>query len=96
MRNFQPYPPMRNPRLLRFLAAVDQHALTGVRLTKTSGYDRIDLGLAVSTATRQGLLFTPDLPCGGFALTESGLRWCSEELLPFRDLIATGPARVAS
>ncbi|MEM8849281.1 MAG: hypothetical protein AAGE03_04515 [Pseudomonadota bacterium] len=84
---------MRNPALLKFLAAVDHHVLTGAPLTECSGYDAAELAIAVSTARARGFI-----PQAGerIRLTHAGLRWSEEELAPFADLIATGPERVKS
>lgn len=85
---------MHNPAMLRFLAAVQQHADTGRSLMRCSGYDPLEMQVAVATA-RAAWLIEPDRAAGRFRLSAEGRSWVCAQLAPFAPLMqgAAGTAR---
>lgn len=77
---------MRNLPLLRFLAAVEEHAATSKTLMDAAGYDPLELQLAVAIATEEGFVKPTGQIHPSLRLTAVGLAWATEELAPFASL----------
>jgi len=79
---------MRNLALLQFLAGVQQHCDSSATLMAATGYDPLELQVAVAIAGEAG--FTEPTgeihPC--LRLTAAGRAWAAAELAPFADLVA--------
>ena len=79
---------MRNPPLLRFLAAVQEHTETGTTLMAAAGYDPIELQLAVTTAREHGFIEATGQVQPSLCITNAGRTWAAAELAPFAGLMA--------
>lgn len=80
---------MRNMSLLRFLAAVQEHATSTKSLMGTSGYDPLELQIAVGMAMETGFIeSTPFRDPGhpSHRLTAAGAAWAADELAGFAPL----------
>lgn len=78
---------MRNPSLLRFLAAVEHHAATTATLMAASDLDPLSLQLAVAEAEERGLVQATGEIHPALRLTAAGREWAAAELAPFKHLI---------
>lgn len=83
---------MRNPSLLRFLAAVEEHTKTGVLLMTAADCDPSELSLAASTAMELGFVEGTGWVQPSLRLTDAGRDWAAAELAPFARLMAATSA----
>ncbi|MQQ09087.1 hypothetical protein GFB49_11530 [Epibacterium sp. SM1979] len=83
---------MRNPSLLRFLAAVDEYTKTGALLMTVSGYDPAELAVAVRSAMELGFIEGTGEVHPSLRITDAGRDWAAEELAPFARLMAATSA----
>lgn len=79
---------MQNPSLLRFLAAVQDHADTSKTLMTAAGYDALELQLAVAIALDEGFVEPSGKIHPSLSLTAAGRAWAIAELAPFTSLMA--------
>lgn len=79
---------MRNQSLLRFLAAVQTHTDTGTTLMAASGYDPLELQIAVTLAQENGFIEHTGKIQPSLRITDAGRAWAAGELAPFKGLLA--------
>lgn len=84
---------MRNMNLLRFLSAVQDHNDTCNTLMAASGYDPLELQIAVSAAQEAGFVEGTGKIHPSLRLTADGRAWAAIELAPFGPLIHDNPRR---
>jgi len=87
---------IHNPAMLRFLAAVQQHADTGRALMRCSGYDPLEMQVALAAAREAGLI-EPTAGAGRFRLSDDGRAWARAQMAPFAPLlrVCAHPARTS-
>lgn len=77
---------MHNLPLLRFLAAVQEHAETATTLMRAAGLDPLELQVAVATAREAGFVEGTGNIQPSLRLTAAGRAWAGRELAPFARL----------
>lgn len=87
---------MGNAPLLRFLAAVQDHAATGKSLMACSGYDALELQVAIQTAQLAGYAEPTGKGTPLLRLTAEGRAWATAQLAPFASLMAEMATRRAA
>ena len=78
---------LKNPALLRFLGAVQHHSETSSTLLAASGYDPLELQVAVSAAQDLGLVETTGEIHPSLRITTAGRAWAAVELAPLLGLM---------
>ncbi|PYG32397.1 hypothetical protein [Pelagimonas varians] len=78
---------MRNPPLLKFLAAVQMHCETAATLMRASELEPLDLQLSVAIAEDLGFVENTGEIHPSLRITADGWAWVTQELAPFRGLI---------
>lgn len=77
----------KNPALLRFLGAVQHHSETSSTLLAASGYDPLELQVAVSAAQDLGLVEATGRIHPSLRITTAGRAWAAMELAPLLGLM---------
>lgn len=72
----------KNPALLRFLGAVQHHSETSSTLLADSGYDPLELQVAVSAAQDLDLIEPTGEIHPSLCITKAGRAWAAVELAP--------------
>ena len=78
---------LKNPALLRFLGAVQHHSETSSTLLAASGYDPLELQVAVSAAQDLGLIESTGEIHPSLRVTNAGRAWAAVELAPLLSLM---------
>lgn len=78
---------LKNPALLRFLGAVQHHSETSSTLLTASGYDPLELQVAVSAAQDLGLVEPTGEIHPSLRITNAGRAWAAVELAPLLSLM---------
>lgn len=77
----------KNPALLRFLGAVQHHSETTSTLLAASGYDPLELQVAVAAAQDLGLVEATGKIHPSLRITNAGRAWAAAELAPLVGLL---------
>lgn len=77
---------MRNMNLLRFLSAVQEHTESTTTLMVASGYDPLELQIAVMAAQNQGFVEGTGKIHPSLRLTAAGRVWAADQLAGFEPL----------
>jgi len=72
--------------LLRFLSAVQEHTETATTLMAASGYDPLELQIAVCAAQKNGFVEGTGKIHPSLRLTAAGRAWAAEQLADFEPL----------
>lgn len=77
---------MNNP-LLSFVAAVAAHEATRAPLSRFTTFDNLEMEIAISMATRRGLIEKTGQTAPCVRLTTTGKVWAQQMLEPFDHLL---------